>query len=132
MTELLLKLAQGIFGLRKDLQQAGIAQRARAADFLSAIAQAIELTAAQLREGHYPAGSCQELLVFSQEMPAVLGGIIGAQKAETFAKELEAVHEIEQLHGELGQLPESERELRLRKLDETAGLFRATAACLKV
>jgi len=72
------------------------------------------------------------LLVFSDEMPAILGDIIGGAKAATFANELKSVHKIEQLHGELGQLPESERDVRLRRLDETAGLFRATAACLKV
>jgi hypothetical protein len=132
MIDLLLKLGQSIFGLRKDFQQADIAKRGRAAEFLSAIAQTIELTAAQLRIGDYPAGSCQELLVFSNEMPGILGGIIGVNKASAFAKELESVHEIEKLHAELGQLAESERELRLHKLDETAGLFRATAACLKV
>ena len=132
MIELLLKLGQAIFGLRKDFQQADIAKRGRAADFLSAIAEAIEVTSAQLREGRYPAGSCQQLLVFSDEFPAVMGAIIGATKAETFATQLKDVHRIEQLYGELQGLPESERELRLRKLDETAGLFRATAACLKV
>lgn len=132
MIELLLKLGQAIFGLRKDFQQADIAQRGRAADFLSAIAEAIEVTCAQLREGRYPAGSCQQLLVFSEEFPAVMGAIIGAAKAETFASQLKEVHRIEQLYGELQGLPESDRELRLRKLDETAGLFRATAACLKV
>jgi hypothetical protein len=132
MIELLLKLAQGIFGLRKDFQQADIAKRGRAADFLSKIAEAIEMTAAQLREGRYPAGACQQLLVFSEEMTGVMGDIIGAEKAATFAKELKAVHEVEQLYGELKSLAESERDVRLRKLDETAGLLRATAACLKV
>lgn len=132
MIELLLKLGQAVFGLRKDLQQADIAQRGRAADFLSAIAEAIELTGAQLREGRYPAGSCQQLLIFSEEFPNVMGAIIGAAKAEAFASQLKEVHKIEQLYGELQGLPESESELRLRKLDETAGLFRATAACLKV
>ena len=132
MIDLLLKLAQSIFGLRKDFQQADLAKRGRAADFLSAIAEAIELTGAQLREGRYPAGSCQQLLVFSEEMPGVLGGIIGAQKATAFGAELKAVHAIEQLHGELSSLTEPEREARLRKLDETAGLLRATAACIRV
>lgn len=132
MIDLLLKLAQGIFGLRKDFQQADIAKRGRVAEFLAAIAQNIELTGAQLRQGSYPAGSCQELLVYSDEMPGILGGIIGPAKAAAFALELKSVHAIKQLHSELGQLPEPERELRLRKLDETAGLFRATAACLKV
>jgi hypothetical protein len=61
-----------------------------------------------------------------------MGAIIGAAKAETFAGQSKEVHKIEQLYGELQGLPESESELRLRKLDETAGLFRATAACLKV
>jgi hypothetical protein len=46
MIDLLLKLGQSIFGLRKDFQQADIAKRGRAAEFLSAIAQTIELTAA--------------------------------------------------------------------------------------
>jgi hypothetical protein len=130
--ELLLKLGQAIFGLRKDFQQADVARRGRAADFLAAIAEAIEMTGAQLREGRYPAGSCQQLLVFSDEFPAVMGEIIGAAKAETFASQLKEVHRIEQLYGELQGLPEAESELRLRKLDETAGLFRATAACLRV
>jgi hypothetical protein len=101
MIELLLKLAQGIFGLRKDFQQADIAKRGRAAEFLSKIAEAIEMTAAQLREGRYPAGACQQLLVFSEEMTGVMGDIIGEEKAATFAKELKAVHEVEQLYGEL-------------------------------
>jgi hypothetical protein len=55
MIDLLLKLGQALFGLRKDFQQADLAKRVRAAEFLSAIAEAIELTAAQLREGRFPA-----------------------------------------------------------------------------
>ena len=92
----------------------------------------MELTGAQLREGRYPAGSCQQLLVFSEEFPVVMGSIIGAVKAEAFAGQLKEVHKIEQLYGELQGLSESDKELHLRKLDETAGLFRATAPCLKV
>jgi hypothetical protein len=90
------------------------------------------MTGAQLREGRYPAGSCQQLLVFSDEFPVVMGAIIGTAKAEAFGGQLKEVHRIEQLYGELQGLPEAEREPRLRKLDDTAGLFRATAACLRV
>jgi hypothetical protein len=132
MIELLLKLAQGLFGMRKEFQQADIAKRARAADFLSAIADAIDATATQLRNDQYPAGSCQQLLVFSEAMPEVMGAIIGKEKATSFGSQLKSVHEVEQLYGELKQLPPEEREQRLRKLDETAGTLRATAACLKV
>jgi hypothetical protein len=132
MIELLLKLGQALFGLRKDFQQADIAKRGRAADFLAAIAEAIETTGAQLRESRFPAGACQQLLVFSEAMTEVMGPIIGTAKAADFATQLKAVHQIEHLYGELKELPEPERELRLRKLDETAGLFRATAACLRV
>jgi hypothetical protein len=37
MIELIVKLAQGIFGPRKDFQQTDVAKRGRAADFLSRI-----------------------------------------------------------------------------------------------
>ena len=94
--------------------------------------QTIEEANAELRQGNYPHGKCQELFVHSQHMAAAIGDLVGAQLAQELGTQLAEVYEIERLHAELGADTDAERQRKLSVLDQAAGQFRATAAFVRV
>jgi len=128
----ILSVGQKLFGLRLELAKARQARKQAVADFLDAIAQSIEEASAQLKQGTYPHGKCQELLAHSQHMEAAIGDLIGQQQALELAAQLAEVYEIERLHAELESVTESDRGRKLSVLDQAAGQFRATAAFVRV
>jgi hypothetical protein len=130
--ETIFKVAEKLFGLRRDLSQARQARKQQVADFLAATAQTIEEASASLKHDIYPHGKCQELLMHSQNMEAAIGDLIGTQQALDLAQQLKEVWQIEQLYGELQGTAQTERERRLSVLDQAAGLFRATASFVRV
>jgi hypothetical protein len=130
--EIILSVAEIIFGLRSELAKAHQERKQRVAEFLTAVAQTIEDTSAFIRQGIYPHGKCQELLSHSQHMEAAIKDIIGDQQASDLSNQLKEAWEIERLYGELNSKPENERERSLNVLDQAAGLFRATAAFVRV
>jgi hypothetical protein len=132
IVETLLGVGKALFGLRGDLSKARQARKEKVADFLGAIALTIETTSGSIRQSIYPHGTCQELLSHSQHMVIAIGDLIGEKSATDLANQLKEVWEIEQLYGELQGLPAPERSRRLETLDQTAGLFRATAAFVRV
>lgn len=130
--EIILNVAEKLFGLRGELAKAKQARKQQVADFLAATAQTIEEASASLKQGIYPHGKCQELLSHSQHMEAAIGDLIGNQPAGDLGAQLKEVWQIEQLHAELGNVAPGERERRLSVLDQAAGLFRATATFVRV
>ena len=130
--ETILKVGEKLFGLRGELSKAKQARKQQVADFLAATAQTIEDASASLKQGLYPHGKCQELLMHSQHMEAAIGDLIGAQQAGDLGRQLKEVWEIELLFGELSCAAPTERERKLSVLDQAAGLFRATAAFVRV
>ena len=97
------------------------------AGFLDSIAENIKGASAELKLGNYPHGTSQILLSHSQQMEAAICDLVGKQEATALAAQLEEVHQIERLHGELGAQTPPEKERSLHVLDQTAGLFHATA-----
>ena len=126
------RVGESVFGLRGELAKARQARKQQVADFLAAIAQTIETTSAILKQGNYPSGTCQEILTHSEHMNAAIGDLIGDPKATDLAQQLKEVHEVEQLYHELSGKTEDERVRSLHVLDQAAGLFRATAAFVRV
>lgn len=125
-------VSQKLFDLRSKLTKARHDRKQTVEDFLSTIAQTIEDTSAQLKQGNYPHGKCQELLVHSQHMEAAIGDLIGESQAKDLGAQLAEVCQIERLHAELGADTDSERHRQLSVLDQAAGQFRATAAFVRV
>ncbi|MBP8278249.1 MAG: hypothetical protein KAX55_15295 [Propionivibrio sp.] len=132
IVETLFDVGQKIFGLKIELAKARQNRKQQVAEFLAAIAQTIEEANAELRQGNYPHGKCQELFVHSQHMAAAIGDLVGAQLAHELGAQLAEVYEIERLHAELGADSDAERQRKLSVLDQAAGQFRATAAFVRV
>ncbi len=128
----ILSVGQALFGLRIELAKARQERKQTVADFLAGLALSIEEASAQLKQGTYPAGTCQEILSHSLHMEAAIGDLVGPSEAQLLASKLAEVHEIERLYGELAAATEDERLQRLSVLDQAAGLFRATAAFVRV
>ena len=128
----IVNLGQKLFGLRNELIKAHQARKQIVADFLASIAQSIEEASAELKQGTYPHGKCQELLAHSQHMEAAIGDLIGQAQARELGAQLAEVHEIEQLHYELSTDTDPDRLRKLSVLDQAAGQFRATAAFVRV
>ena len=132
IVETLFDVGQKIFGLKIELAKARQNRKQQVAEFLAAIAQTIEEANAELRQGNYPHGKCQELFVHSQHMAAAIGDLVGAQLAHELGTQLTEVYEIERLHAELSADTDAERQRKLSVLDQAAGQFRATAAFVRV
>ncbi len=132
IVETLFDVGQKIFGLKIELAKARQNRKHQVAEFLAAIAQTIEEANAELRQGSYPHGKCQELFAHSQHMEAAIGDLVGAQLAQALGAQLAEVYEIERLHAELGADSDDERQRKLSVLDQAAGQFRATAAFVRV
>ena len=132
IVETLFDVGQKLFGLKIELAKARQNRKQQVAEFLAAIAQTIEDANAELRQGNYPHGKCQELFVHSQHMAAAIGDLVGAQLAQELGAQLAEVYEIERLHAELGADTDAERQRKLSVLDQAAGQFRATAAFVRV
>lgn len=130
--ETILAVGQKLFGLKIELSKARLARKQQVAEFLASLAQTIEDASASLRQGIYPHGKCEELFMHSQQMGAAIGDLIGQAQADDLGTRLKEVWEIEQLYGELGSQSQQERDRRLDTLDQAAGLFRATAAFVRV
>ena len=128
----ILDVAKSLFGLKGELAKARQARKKVVSDYLAEIAQTIEDASGSLKQNIYPHGTCQELLQHSQSMRSAIGDLIGDQKADELGDHLKEVWEIEQLYGELGGIESDQRVRRLEVLDQAAGLFRATAAYVKV
>ena len=132
IVETLFDVGQKIFGLKIELAKARQNRKQQVAEFLAAIAQTIEEANAELRQGNYPHGKCQELFVHSQHMAAAIGDLVGQALAQALGAQLAEVYEIERLHAELAADSDAERQRKLSVLDQAAGQFRATAAFVRV
>jgi hypothetical protein len=130
--ETIFNVGQKLFGLRLELAKARHDRKELVAAFLASIAQSIEEASAQLKQGTYPHGKCQELLMHSQHMEEAIGDLVGQSQAQELAAQLAEVHEIERLYGELGSDTDTDRLRKLSVLDQAAGQFRATSAFVRV
>jgi hypothetical protein len=128
---ILLSAGKALFGLREKLATARQGRKQAVADFIATIGQTMEDVSAALRQGIYPAGKCAEMKLHSENIVTAIGDLVGHDEAVKLAGQLNEVWQIEQLYGELGNKSQ-EAELSLQKLDEAAGLFRATAAFVRV
>jgi len=130
--EILLSAGKALFGLRDKLATARQGRKQVVAEFITTIGQTMEDVSAALRQGIYPSGKCAEMKLHAENLVAAIGDLTGKAEATKLADQLKEVWQIEQIYGKLTLSSPEEREKNLRKLDEAAGLFRATAAFVRV
>ena len=100
--------------------------------YYRAIAKTLGEVANALRAGTVPHGKCGEMLGYAQQLPAVLGDMIGQPQAAALAQKLMESYAVEQFGVQFMHLPQAERDARFGGLDEAAGYFRAAARSLLV
>lgn len=132
IVDTILNVGQKIFDLRGELAKVRHDRKQTVEDFLATIAQTIEDTSMQLKQGAYPHGKCQELLAHSQHMEAAIGDLIGETQARDLGAQLAEAYQIERLYAELNAETDPERHRQLSVLGQAAGQFRATAAFVRV
>jgi hypothetical protein len=108
-------------------------QRKKAvAGYFRRIAKTLGEAAAALRQGSVPHGKCGEMLGYAEELPTVLGEVIGQQQAEALSRKLMESYAVEQFGSQFMHLRDAERNAKFGELDEAAGYFRAAAQSLQV
>ena len=100
--------------------------------YYRAIAKTLGEAATALRAGTVPHGRCGEMLGYAQQLPAVLGDMIGQPQAAALAQKLMESYAVEQFGVQFMHLPQAERDAKFGGLDEAAGYFRAAARSLQL
>ena len=100
--------------------------------YFRAIAATLKTTAEVLRQGSVPYGKCGEMLGYAEQLPSLLGDVIGQQQAAALSKKLMESYEVESFGHQFIHLPKAERDAKFGILDEAAGYFRAAARSLQV
>ncbi len=101
MIQVILDVAEKLFGLREQLEKARRERRDRIADYLSELSKTLSDVAESLRHNEVPHGKCQEMRVYAQKLPETTGDEIGAMQAQVYAKQLADAHEVEMLLAEV-------------------------------
>ena len=78
-----------------------------------------------------PHGKCGEMLGYAQQLPAVLGDVIGQQQAAALSQKLMESYAMEHFGGQFTSIPSRARG-EFGGLDEAAGYFCAAARSLQV
>lgn len=120
----ILSAVKSIFDLRSTLAAGQAARRNAMADKFEKVASCLEAVAADIRGGTYPAGRCAEMLTYAVELPPLVSDELGESKAQEIGDALKDAYQVEKLHAERDR---PEGHANLAKLDEAAGLLRATA-----
>jgi hypothetical protein len=96
------------------------------------VAKTLADAAESLRQGVVPHGKCGEMLGHAQQLPAVIGDVIGREQAEALSRKLLEAYQVEQFGVQYMGMPRAERDAKFGQLDEAAGYFRAAARALQV
>jgi hypothetical protein len=123
-------IGQDLFGMSDKFKQAKKEKREAAANLFSLIGDVLSDTYEKLSHKIYPAGNCQQLLIYGTELYDKTKDIIGDQKARQLSEKIVAAHKVEQLYHELQNTNLSQQELIF--LDEASGFFKATANLMLV
>jgi len=124
----ILTIARTLFSLKGDLAKARRDRRDRIADYFDGISKTVGEVADSLKRREVPHGKCAEMAAYADMLPATVGDELGAEKAETLAKQLKDAHEVELLFSEVGG-PDADN--KIAQLEEASGWFRATATSIR-
>jgi hypothetical protein len=118
-------IGQDLLGMSGKFKEAKKEKKEAASKLFNMIADVLKDTYDKLLNHVYPAGNCQQLLLYGTELYDKAKDIIGEQKARELSEKIVAAHNIEQLYYELQNINLPQKELAT--LDEAAGFFKATA-----
>jgi len=120
--------------LQATLQAAPVdpARKAAIIDYYQAIAQTLEGAADELRQGRIPHGRCGELRGHAEQLPLVVGDVIGPDMARAIADKLLECYEVERFGSRFMGLPPAQRNEKFALLDDAAGYLRAAGQALRV
>jgi hypothetical protein len=126
----ILDVVKSLLGLSTELKSAERQNRADMAKLFDDISACLAGTSAEIRAGAVPHGRCGELLTYGQNLPALVEGAIGVQKARELGDQLISAYAVERLAYQLANVPD--RETHLAALEEASGKFRALANLMRV
>lgn len=92
------------------------------ATLFTGIADTLDWTITELREGRTPHGACAAMERYANEMAPILSSVLDATEVEAYANDLRRVHHVEML-----AIAQARGELDLSELSRVAGTFRAAA-----
>jgi hypothetical protein len=122
------EIGKDIFDVSDKLKNQSKEKRESLSMLLNSIAEVVDDTYKKLSGNIYPAGNCQQLEVFSDELYEKTLPILGEEKAKKLTDKLKQSHEVEKLLGDLNSGAIERKDLQL--LDETSGYFFASAKLL--
>ena len=126
----LLKIATSLFGLFKGAAAIDKAKAEGLAGLSEKISGCLVATSTALRAGQVPHGECAKLLMYSEELPALLSGVVRDDVAEGLAELLRESHRVEGLSVQIAA-DLSTSATHIAHLDEAAGRFQACADLLR-
>ncbi|HUS00470.1 MAG TPA: hypothetical protein VMY77_02015 [Chitinophagaceae bacterium] len=118
-------IGKEIFDMSDTLKKQDKDKRESLSKLLLHIGNVIKDTYHKLLNNVYPAGNCQQLEIFSEELFKLTTNILGETKARSLSNKLMQAHEVEKLLGEVQQGNVDKKELVL--LDEASGNFIAAS-----
>jgi hypothetical protein len=100
--------------------------------YLNAIAQTLDDCVPLLKQRQVPRGKCGELRFHAENLPGLIGDLVGSARAEAFKQQLIASHEIEVFGARYFTLEQAGMDAVFDQLSIAAGYFRAAGMALKV
>ena len=117
-------IGQDLLGMSEIFKNAKKDKKEAASKLFILIGDLLKDTFDKLSNQTYPAGNCQQLLIYGQELFVKTKDIIGQQKARELSDKIIASHKVELLYHELENSNISKKDLT--SLDEASGFFKAT------
>ena len=118
-------IGKDLFDVSDKFKEAEKDRKEAASKLFNAIGDVLKDTYEKLLHQTYPAGNCQQLLLYGHQLYDKTKDVIGEEKAHELAEKILAAHKVEQLYHELENTNTSQSDLEI--LDEASGFFKATA-----
>lgn len=120
--------------LQATLQAAPVdpLRKAELVAYYTAIAQALDEAAQELREGRIPYGRRGALRGHADRLPIEAGDVIGSDLASAISTKPLECYEVERFGSRFMHLPPAERDEKFALLEEAAGYLRAAGQALRV
>jgi len=126
----ILNVAKSLSGFRDRLKEEDQAQRERISRLFDAIGDCLIAVCSEIRAGTVPYGRCSELVTYDHELPDLISGKVGEEKANELGSTLYSAYNVEGMAIDLSE--QQDKEPYLQKIDEAAGKFKALANLLLI
>lgn len=124
-----LAVARSMFADRTQLEAASRERKAQVTKYYERIARTLNEVIFSLRVNIYPHGSCEKMRLYAEQLPEIIGDLVGIEKANLYANKLFEAHNVEMLLNKLSQA--KDREARLVDLEKAQAYFEVLADSLQ-